>query len=160
MEPAYSLVATPLKGAAVAISAADLKAVVPSLYANAAEVSAALTAAGLAGSGGDILVEFGKLVAALPDEVSGYRALLSGINDRAQALDDLDAIEFLELENDVEIVRFAVERLKPDGGGGLVNCLNQCDSDYEKCKKSNSTFLCGLDALSCVTKCGKDALPL
>lgn len=42
----------------------------------------------------------------------------------------------------------------------LEACLNECQTDYDKCKQRSATWLCDLSGLKCVARCGSKGLPL
>ena len=48
---------------------------------------------------------------------------------------------------------FVALKAAAGSGTGVVDCINTCHSEWEKCKKSNSQFLCSLQSIKCLAKC-------
>lgn len=109
-------------------------------------------------------------------EVAEIRSILQNngiVNPRLRSLVEtsLDVMETANGRDDVEVERVAGQLTgvtqtidafalnnnsngNGAGGTGFVDCLNDCHSEWERCRRSNAQFLCSLQSMKCIMKCG------
>ncbi len=61
----------------------------------------------------------------------------------------------LKLSNDEAKLRADIKKLMnaDNSGTGTVDCINQCQTEYDICCNNNSGFLCGLQSIKCLLNC-------
>jgi hypothetical protein len=104
----------------------------------------------------------------LSREINNYQRRHQLLLKRSSKLVDMSPSSFREFEKETdnfykEVKEVVMAAAQEDEGGenedtDMVNCVYDCESEYSNCQEHASTFLCSLQGLSCILKCGVEML--
>ena len=106
-----------------------------------------------------------KMRSTMASEASSTQKVINSVKFEDKDLQNLVVSSLRTLQNkkssraDISVATAQIEgafvalKAAAGSGTGVVDCINSCHSEWEKCKKTNSRFLCSLQSIKCLAKC-------